>query len=258
MERTIEVDDATTIRLTVIGFGKWQVAVGQTLMQTEVEKHSINSQDIRFQLPDGRNVTIAIRPQPGIVVTLDARVGAQDIIDPGPWPFECPRCRDKVRPRDQSCTNCSAAQPSAETRVRERCRRSAARGLWRRTLMWTAMLVAFVFAQRRSVGIAFANLSRAQPMDDAAALTLDERLIGEIMIATAAVVLTAVCALLARRFPATAIWMSWLIACVAFLIYWDGRGRLSVFLFAGVVLLLGLIAISARTARAAQRVPFDN
>jgi hypothetical protein len=257
MERTIDVDDATTIRLNLVGWGKWQAAVGRTLMETEVEKHSIYSRDIRFQLPDGRNVTIAVRPQPGTAMTLDARVGTQDIIDPGPWPFECPQCHAKVRPRDPWCTHCSAAQPSTARRVKERCGRSAARGLWRRTLMWTAMLVAFVFAQRRSVVIAYANLSRAQPTDDAAALTLDERLIGGVTIATAAVVLTAACALLARRFPATATWISWVIACVAFLIYWGGGARPTVLLFGGVVVLC-FIAISAWTARAAQRVPFEN
>jgi hypothetical protein len=259
MEKTIEVDEATTIRIKMVAIGKWLVTVNETEVPNEAKKVRTFFYDIRFVLPDGRKAMIAQRPQPGSIPTFDARVGEQELVDPGKkQSFACSECHSVVRPRDRSCPRCIASQPTAAERMQERTGRSAARGLRLSALILALILVWNV--SRRGIDSAQArgDLNAVHGSTHAPSTGIGLIWSGSVVIWTIALCVTLGCSMMARRSPVDACWLhfgTWL--CVfAFYSLISPQLHIGVLVFYG--LFLWNMSRMVRYARAARDFTFSS
>jgi hypothetical protein len=258
MEKTIEVDDATTIRIKLISWGKWGVTVNGVEVPTQAEKISFASYNIRFELADGRKALIAQRAQPGTSMTHDARVAEQELLDPGKHPFKCPSCRAVVRPRDRVCTQCAATLPSAAQRIEERCGYSASRGLRTNALSMSVLMVAITFTRAIGSPQARAELRATQVANGAAHAAWASAWIGAFAIWGTAIVATLGCAVLARRAPVDACWLHFGTWFVVFAFNGLLNPHLSFVTLAFEAVLLWNMARMARYARAGLAFTFPD
>jgi len=135
MIRTWQIDEATRFCVQTGLFGRATASVNGRAFPNKF--NSRKKQDLRFELLDGREGSLTVRPQFASLPEIWLTVGGQRMVESGKEPPRCPQCGITGKPYDRFCTHCGHAMPSAETYTHQRNVRQATR-----YMLWLAVLFA--------------------------------------------------------------------------------------------------------------------
>src|SRR5687767_7999951 len=109
MDKTWEIDDATTVKAKLGSFGKKVISVNGSEVHNSRDKPPIE-----FPLPGGRQAALSMKAQLVGAPEVDLRVDGNLVVETEKKPIACAGCGTLAKPYDRFCGKCGQAMPSAE------------------------------------------------------------------------------------------------------------------------------------------------
>lgn len=161
MIRTWQIDEATTFSVRTGLFGRATASVNGRRFPNKF--NSRKKRDLSFQLLDGRQGILNVRPQFASLPQLWLTVSGQRMVESGKEPPRCSQCGSAGKPYDRYCTRCGHVMPGPESYANQRNIRQATRAmLWLAGLFVLSGAIYFVVGHGQDAR-ALAKLSGLDP-----------------------------------------------------------------------------------------------
>jgi len=163
LEKTWEIDDATTVKVRFGAFGKKVISVNGT--EVHNARKALPKGGLPIALPGGRQAALSVKVQFASAPEVDLRVGGGLVLETGKKPIACEKCGTVAKPYDRFCGKCGQAMPTAEDYRRRTYVKSATSAIkWLAGIFFVFGIIMF-FATQAQVATA---LEKIQGMDAAA------------------------------------------------------------------------------------------
>jgi hypothetical protein len=163
MDKTWEIDDATSVKVHFGVFGKKVISVNGS--EAYSSRKMTSKGQVAFALPDGRSGALSIKPQFFSAPDIGLRVNDQLFAETTKKPVKCPACDAVAKPYDRFCGSCGKPMPSAEDRALQKNVKQATGAIKILAVLFVLSGVAFFFITK---GQADTALTQMQAMDPAA------------------------------------------------------------------------------------------
>jgi hypothetical protein len=141
-----DVDDTNVVAATIGGFGKNTISVNERVLPSKLSLRKKN--ELSFQLSDGRQATISIKPQFATRPIIELRVDGKLMVETGKNPIICSNCGTTVKPNDQFCGSCGQAMPPAEDYVNKRYVKEATGAIKGLAILFTIVGILMYFVTK--------------------------------------------------------------------------------------------------------------
>ena len=115
MDKTWEIDEATTVKLRLGMFGKKKISVNGR--EVYISRKLSSKHEAAFAMPDGRSGALSVKAQFFGAPDIALRVNGERYAETTKAPVKCPACNTIAKPYDRFCTHCGKPMPSAEDRA---------------------------------------------------------------------------------------------------------------------------------------------
>ena len=164
MEKTWEIDDATTVKAVFGAFGKKTITVNGK--EVHSGRKAFPKEGQPFALPDGRPASLSVKAQFATAPEIDLKVGGNLMVETEKkTPIACAKCGTAAKPWDRFCGKCGQAMPTAEDYKRRKLVKSATSAIKFLAVIFFLFGIVMFFATQAQVNTA---LEKIQSMDAAA------------------------------------------------------------------------------------------
>ena len=161
MDRTWEVDQATTVKARFGAFGKKVVQINGN--EVHNARKTGRKGEILFSLPDGRQDALSLRKEFIGRPAIELRVDGQSVVETGKAPLKCASCAAVAKPYDRFCGNCGQAMPTAEDYRLRKHVNDATGAIKVLAVLFLLVGIAFFFIAKGNADAALANLEGMDP-----------------------------------------------------------------------------------------------
>jgi len=149
MIRTWNVDDRTVIEARIGMLGKAILSVNGGPEQGKLTTRKKG--ELNFNLPDGRHVTMSVKPRYGTRPELALSVDGRLMVETGKKPLNCGACGVIVKPNDRFCGACGHEMPPAETYLhRDNLKKATGAITWLAVLFALSGLLMFYLSHEQA------------------------------------------------------------------------------------------------------------
>jgi len=163
MDKSWEIDDATTVKAHFGGFGRKVVSVNGK--EAYNSRKMTSKGEIAFTMPGGRSGALSFKPQFLGAPDIALRVNGRLFVETPKKPIKCATCEALAKPYDRFCGKCGKPMPSAEDYALQANVKQATGAIKVLAVLFVLAGIAFFFLTR---GQAEALLAQLQGMDPAA------------------------------------------------------------------------------------------
>jgi hypothetical protein len=161
VDRTWEVDDATTVKARFGAFGKKVVQINGN--EVHNSRKAGPKGEIAFSLPDGRQAAISLKKEFIGTPAIDLKVDGNLMVETGKAPLKCASCAGVAKPYDRFCGKCGHAMPTAEDYRFRKHVTDATGAIKVLGVLFLIVAIAFFFIAKGNADPALAKLDGMDP-----------------------------------------------------------------------------------------------